>query len=894
MKSPLYLLDAYSIIYRSYFAFIKRPLRNAEGENISALFGFFNFLFKLIDDLNPEFLAIVMDSRTPTFRHELYPEYKQNREKTPDDLHAQVPMIEKVLDALQLPCLRKDGFEADDVMATLATQCEKEKRECFIISGDKDLLQLVSDQVKILKPNGDLFETMDKAAVKEKWQITAGQVIDYLALAGDSSDNVPGVKGIGPKTAASLLQKFNNLDTIYTSLDQISSANQRKKLETAREEAFLSRQLVSLEGNINLEVRLEELQLKQVEPQTAADILKDFGAKQLAERLLKNEKSGPLKKRGSEKDILAIKNQDDLNQMTEALAQSDFLYLHCAANGPDSHLAWPAAITLYAGGNTIFFLSFSHNSWCTGKGKDVLFSFLNEILQQKNKAIIAYDLKNLYHLLRKMDITLANPYFDVMLAAWLLESGAGNYSLSFLAESWLQKKLRTEKSLIKEEGLLGDVPADKLMPYCGRCVETIQELYEKLKAELEKQKLMDLFNQMEMPLLSILAKMEEEGIYLDTEELHQYSQQLNSRLGELEDEIYQLCGEAFNINSTKQLQTILFEKRKLQPIKKTKTGFSTDSSVLEELAKQDPVPARILEHRALSKLKNTYVDALPPLVDKKKSRLHTHFIQTGTSTGRLSSKDPNLQNIPIKSEEGRRIRASFKAEKGNLLLSADYSQIELVILGHFSEDKHLLEAFQNEEDIHARTGALIFSKAPQEISTAERAIAKTINFGIMYGMGAFRLSSELGISRKGAQEFIDRYFANFQGVSRFIEKTIESAEKDGAVFTLFGRPRYIPQIKSRNKTEKKAAERIAVNSPIQGTAADIVKKAILQIDKRLQEQGSAARILLQVHDELILECPENEVKELAEIIKQEMESVVKLKIPLKVHTEYGFSWGEFH
>ncbi|MCX7788076.1 MAG: DNA polymerase I [Spirochaetes bacterium] len=915
MKDPLYLLDGYSLIYRSYFAFIRNPLRNPEGRNSSAVFGFFNSLLTLLKNRTPPYFAIVLDSRIPTFRHTLYPEYKATRQKTPEDLHAQVPVIEELATCLGIPILRFDGVEADDLMATLAKLCRQEGRPCYIISGDKDLLQLVNDPVRILKPEKGDFLELDREGVYRHWSVYPEQIVDYLSLVGDASDNVPGAKGIGEKTAVALLSQFGSLEGIYRNLDALPPS-QRQKLIEAREAVELSKRLVTLKDDVPVHSDvIEAFRLPPLKVEDALPLFYREGMKNLAQEFYSFKTGAPLKiDKGLplQKDSLifssspstltgfsspgtykTISSGEELSTLLEQARNAGTVAFDTETTDLDPFHAKLVGFSLSFELGKAFYIPIQAPSGGLGEGATL--PLLEKFLSDPTVRIVGQNLKFDYKILRLLGIQLPMQ-FDTMIAAWLLDSGESSYNLDRLAEIYLGYQTVRYQDVVAKGQTFADVPLDLATRYAAEDADITYRLYRVLEPSLKERKLEDLFYTLEMPLVPILGDMELEGIRLDVSVLKTYGFELEKEIDRIQRQIYQLCGKEFNINSTKQLQEVLFIDRKLQPTRKTekKTGFSTDTSVLEELAQQDPVPELVLQYRMLQKLKSTYVDALPQMVNPRTGRIHTSFNQTGTATGRLSSKDPNLQNIPIRDEEGRRIRSAFIPREGWKFLSADYSQIELVILAHLSGDPGLCEAFQTGSDVHRRTGALIFGVPEDQVTPEQRRVAKTINFGVMYGMSSFRLSRELGIPRKDADRFLDFYFRQYPRIQSFIGETIRKAEQSGKVSTILGRERPVPNINSRNKTEKTAAERIAINTPIQGSAADMVKLAMLRIVERLKKEHYNARLILQVHDELIFEVPQEELDGVKELVQKEMEQVYPLRVPLRVSIETGSSWGELH
>lgn len=918
MSHELYLIDGYSVIYRGYFAFLKKPLLNPQGRNSSSVFVFFRTLFQLMRDRSPGYIAVAMDSRVPTFRHERYAEYKATREKAPNDLHAQVPVIEEILAALGVPCIRADRYEADDVMATLAEACRATKRPCWILSGDKDILQLIGGNVRLLaqeRGTTDL-EEYSREKVFEAKGVYPEQIIDFLALTGDSSDNVPGVAGIGEKTAQKLLAQFGTLDGIYAKLAEVAPVSVRSKLEAGRDSALLSRELVTLKRDVPGMPSIDELRMPPLRTEAAIPLFEREGMKTLVSELggrtraasspARVEEVPPPAPQGAPAlpQAIVLKSTapgtyttvTDLSELDAWLdrARAAGLYaFEVETDSTDEMSAPPLGLSLSVQEGKACYVPL-HAAGVTCLPEVTVRQRFATLLEDPKLRLVGQNAKYDYKVMRRWGVKPANVHFDTTVAAWMLESDEGVYGLDRMAERLLGFRTMSYTDLVGKGQTLADLPIQEVTDYSGEDADLTLRMYHLLSKELESEGLAAIFRDVEMPLLEVLAEMELAGIRILSAELAAYSREMETSLAQIEAEIYALCGRKFNINSTRQLQEILFTWRKLTPIKKTKTGFSTDVDVLEILAAQDPVPEKILAHRKLTKLKSTYVDALPLLVNEQTGRLHTHYVQTGAATGRLASKDPNLQNIPIREEEGRRIRTAFVPAPGMRFISADYAQIELAILAYLSKDPILIEAFKEGKDIHRQTASLIFGVTEDQVTADMRRVGKTINFGVVYGMSAFGLAQGLRIPRADADRFIKTYFQRYQGVDAFLKETIRGAEKTGYVYTLFGRRRRISTINSRNRTEKTAAERVAVNSPIQGTAADIVKMAMVKLYHRLKQEKLSSRILLQVHDEIILEVPEEEIDRTARIVQEVMESASGHAIPLKVHCETGESWGAFH
>jgi len=915
MSGELYLIDGYSIIYRGYFAFLKRPLLNPQGRNSSSVFVFFRTLLQIVRERGPGYLAVAMDSRVPTFRHQRYEQYKATRQKAPPDLHAQVPVIEEILGALGVPCIRQDGYEADDVIATLAEGCRATGRPCWIISSDKDILQLIEGNTRILaqeRGSTDLAEYSREKVFQERG-VYPEQIIDYLALAGDSSDNVPGVAGVGEKTAVKLLADYKSLDGIYEKLSVITPEGVKKKLEAGRDAAFLSRELVTLKRDVPGVPPTEELVFNSLntaaaiplfEKEGMRSIISDLRALAPAGKTARKAEAAPAPAASASAAPTQLKSTapgtyrtvTDIAELDDWIsrARSAGVYaFDVETDSTDEMRAAPLGFSLsFEEGKACYVPIRARGVTCIPA--DEVRRKLKALLEDPSVRLVGQNAKYDYKVLRRWGIRPANVFFDSMIAAWVLESDQGTYGLDRLAEQRLSYRTIPYEELVGKGQTLADVPIQQVTDYSGEDADLTLRMYHLLSAELESQGLASLFATVEMPLLIVLAEMEITGIRVLSTELQSYGRELEKDLARLESEIYELCGRKFNINSTKQLQEILFTWRKLTPVRKTKTGFSTDVDVLEALAAQDPVPEKILQHRKLSKLKSTYVDALPQEINEETGRLHTHYVQTGAATGRLASKDPNLQNIPIREEEGRRIRAAFVPAPGMRFISADYSQIELAILAWLSKDPILLQAFHEGRDIHRQTASLIFGAPEADVTPDQRRVGKTINFGVVYGMSSFGLSQQLKIARGDADRFIKTYFQRYEGVDRFLKETIRGAQETGFVTTFMGRRRRILAINSQNRTEKQAAERVAVNSPIQGSAADIVKMAMINLSRRLSREKLATRILLQVHDEIILESPVEECERAAQIVGDVMEHVTEQSIPLKVHVETGESWGAFH
>ena len=922
----VYILDSYGLIFRCYFAFISRPLTNRKGENVSALFGFFRNLHFVLQHYKPGYLIAAMDSKTKTFRHEMYEQYKATRNKTPDDLHAQVPWICDILTALGVPVLQCDGYEADDIIATVARKCAEQGRSCRILSGDKDLMQLVNDTTQILKPESgaSTWKVTGAEGVEAEWGVKPEQLLDLLALYGDTADNIPGVHGIGVKTAAKLLGEYGDLDGIYAHLEQIKGANQ-KKLAEGKENAYFSQKLIRLcsevpcqdiDNAINNPVSYKYDQAAQLlmsfdVPAVAkqyASLAVEAGFEPLAESSEISDSEPALEVKENKGDYKALLTEAELSSFVDKALAAGTVAYDSETSSLDTISADILGFSLCIKAGLAVYVPLEKEtddlfSEAIGIPKAVAFKHLRRLFENPDCTIIFHNAKF------DLKVLVTNGLFastaeikahiqDTMIAAWLKNpdrTGKSGYSLEYLGESVLGLKGIEFDQIVAKGQSFADVPLEKAVPYAAEDADFTFQLWQKFAPLMAESAASELYNSIEMKILPILAQMELTGIHLDTAFLQQYSRELAAGISQTEADIYKEVGHEFNIASPLQLQTVLFEERGLTPGKKTKRGYSTDTSVLEELAYVDKVPRMILEYREMTKLQSTYVESLPKLVDTN-SRIHTDFIQTGTATGRLSSRDPNLQNIPVRSEAGRRIRTAFTAPEGKVLISADYAQIELVVLAHLSGDPAMCKAFIEGTDVHRATAALIYGVSPEAVTPDMRRTAKTINFGVIYGMSAFRLARDLEISRTQASAFIDSYFRTYAKINEFINDTVHFAEENGYVETIFHRRRPILNINSKNKVEKAAAERIAVNTPVQGSAADIVKKAMLAVSETLRQSNSPARLLLQVHDELIFECPDDQatIDATIALIKEKMEHAVELSVPLRVSIEHGKNWGEFH
>ncbi len=885
----LVVIDAANTLYRAFFGV--PPLRNADGFPTNAVYGFANMVLKVLREEAPDGIVIAMDPRGGSFRKEIYPAYKANRDAQPEDLSAQIPVARELIDALAIPVLEVEGFEADDVIATLVANTPGET-EVVIVSTDKDLMQLVSDRVVLLDTMKD--KRIGPAEVEARFGVPPEQLLDLRALVGDPSDNIPGVKGIGEKGAAKLIGEWGDLETLLEHAVEVKGKKAREGLESQAEEARLSKQLATLRSDVPLPLGPAELGLP--EPDTEA--LRALYQRMEFTRLLEDLEGGAPAEPQAETATDVLTTAKALEAWL-AKAGPGGLTLALVGGDPTTGLVGePAGLALACAAAAAAYLPPGHASLfpCELTWPEALEAIAAHVTGKKAKPWGGRDTKRLQTVFAEAGHALPPPHFDAELAGFLLDPAA-HRTTSALAQGALGRKVRSFED-IAGRGAKATPPhelaIDVAGPWAGEEASALRDLEGPLRVRLEKDALGGLFDDVELPLTAVLSDMERAGVRVDEAKLAELSLEYESELSRIEGRIYELAGEEFTIGSPKQLQVILFDKLRLPPIKKTKTGFSTDEGVLEQLAAQHDLPGEILAYRRLAKLKSTYVDALPPLVHEATGRIHPTFNQTGAATGRLSSTNPNVQNIPIRTAQGIRIREAFVPAEGNVLVSADYSQVELRVMAHFSGDASLIEAFRSGDDIHRRTAAEVGGIDPEDVTDEQRDAAKAINFGIIYGSSAFGIAGQLGIAQGEAQETIDRYFAQYQGVRRFLDDTKAAAKQDGFVRTLLGRRRYLPDLASRNRGLRMAAERMAVNTVIQGTAADLIKKAMIEVADTLRAEGFGARMILQVHDELVFDAPAGEADGLAEAVRGVMEGVYALDVPLVVDVGSGAHWRDAH
>ena len=900
----LFLIDGSALAYRSYFAFIQNPLINSRGENTSAIYGFIRTLFKIFDEEKPDYIAVVFDTSEPTFRHKAYKAYKATREKMPDEMSEQLPILRQVIEALRIPIIEVPGYEADDILATLALKAKERGLQVFLVTSDKDLMQLVDSDIKIynLRRRIDEAEILGPPEVEEKMGVPPEQIRDFLALVGDSSDNIPGVPKVGKKTAQSLLREYRSLDNLLDHLDEVTSNSVRESLRQNTEQARVSQQLVTLDTNVPIDLDLDQLRLKEPDQQKTLELFTRLEFASLMDRIAGETKIDTT-------HYHTVRDEPQLRALVDKLKQAGHFTFDLETTSQNPMMAEIVGFSFSCKEGEAFYVPvsappegadpYAHLTMQPKQGGEIdLREALGPILTDESLAKNAQNAKYDILVLSQYGIRVRGLRFDTMLASYLLNPTGRQHNLDLLALEHLNIKKIPTSELIgkgKKQISMRDVPLNLVARYACEDADVTERLRRLFEPRLKEAGLWELFQEVEIPLITVLVHMEETGVALDRPYLEAMSRDMEQQLRALEETIYEMAGERFNINSTQQLARILFEKLKLPTGRRTKTGYSTDAAVLEKLAKDYELPRKLLEYREISKLKSTYVDALPRLINPRTGRVHTSYNQTVAATGRLSSSDPNLQNIPIRTEIGRQIRRAFIPGKpGWKILDADYSQIELRIMAHLSKDENLIKAFQNGEDVHRATAANVFGVPPDEVTPELRRRAKEINFGIMYGMGVYGLAQRLEITPEEAQTIIQEYFVKYPGVNDFIIRTLNEARQKGYVTTLLNRRRYLPEILSENRRVREFAERTAINTPIQGTAADMIKVAMIRIDRRLQEEKLQSKMIMQVHDELVFEAPEEELETLRALVAYEMANALKLDVPIKVDIGIGNNWLEAH
>ena len=912
MKKKLYLLDGMALAYRAHFAFIKSRLMNSEGVATGPILGFANTLVKLLDEEEPTHIAVAWDTHAPTFRHDIDEQYKANRPPQPEELKVGIPLIKEMLDGFGIINIEQDGFEADDIIGTIAMNAKKEDVDVFLVTPDKDFMQLVDERITMVKPdnkNGG-FNLIDREGVKDYFGVYPEKVIDVLAIIGDTSDNIPGVPGIGKKGAPALINKYGTLENAIEEAPNMKSKRNREGLGDNSEQALQAKVMVTIKTDVPDVEDWKELEWKGPEKKKLGLFFKKMEFRTLTQKYLGEEPGGQGQLFAESSDPIAPKTdvlnrdktsyrlavtKDEIRQEVERLKSADAICFDTETDGVDPISANIVGISLSAEKGSACYIPVNVEDALTVKE---VFDLLRPIFENENILKIAHNLKFDLMILEQTGISVVGPYFDTMVAAYLIDSSQ-RLKMDTLAKAYLNYQPIPIEDLIgkgKEQISMADISYKEIKDYAAEDADITFQLYEIFSDKLTKDLLLEIAEKLEFPLIAVLAKMERYGVHVDKEMLETFSEELTIDLAELEKEIFKLTEEEFNLNSPQQLGSVIFDKMKLPAGKKTKTGqYSTSEEVLSKLALEYEVPSLILDYRSLSKLRSTYVDALPKIIHPKTGRIHTDFNQTVTATGRLSSSNPNLQNIPIRTARGREIRKAFIPVEGFKLLAADYSQVELRVIASISGDKNMIQSFINGEDIHSRTAKEIFNlDSLDEVTPTHRRKAKEVNFGIPYGVSAYGLASRLGISNNEGKEMIEQYFDRFPGIKKYIDETVLFAKENGYVTTLMGRRRYIPEINSGNWNVRGFAERTAINMPIQGTAADIIKLAMIDIHSFFENEQLVSRMLLQVHDELIFEIEESEAGYLPDKIKELMESAFSLSVPLDVDMGLADNWLEAH
>ena len=894
----LFIIDGYAILYRAHYALIRNPLITSYGFHTSALFGFTNQLIKIIKDENPDYLVCAFDSKEKTFRHKIYSDYKANRPEMPEELQKQIPHLWELLDGMNIPVLRKPGYEADDIIGTVTESVLDKKIQSYIVSGDKDFMQLINDKIFLYTPGkrNSAPDIYDKDGVIKKWGLPPEKIIDLLALMGDSSDNVPGVAGVGVKTAVKLLKEYDNIESVLDNASKISNKRVHNGLMNGRDKAFLSKELVTIIKDVDVDTNVENFLLKSFDQEALGKKFEELEFYALLKYLAIDAPEKITKK--EEKNYQTILDLKALKEMVDELKNAKYVSIDLETTSVNPMLAEIVGISVSYNKNSAFYIPILYPEKKKNNFGDndleVALSVMKEFLENNDIRKVGQNIKYDALILYRHGVKVSNIFLDTMIAAHILNPAAKSYKLDALSIEFLNYNMVPIEDLIgkgKDQITMDLVPLDKISYYAAEDADIVFQLAEIFAPKLEENGQLNFFADIEMPLIDVLMKMENEGVYVDEDLLNEMSLNIGERLDLLVKEIYNIAEEEFNINSTQQLAKILFDDLKLTQIKKR----STAENVLKELVNEHELPELILSYRKLNKLKNTYIDALPASINKNTKRIHSTFNQTIAATGRLSSTGPNFQNIPIRTVDGREIRKSFIAQQKNWgIFSADYSQIELRIMAHLSEDKELCNAFKDNLDIHDRTASLIYNVPLDDVQPEMRRTAKVINFGIMYGAGPFRISQELGISRKAAQEIIKQYFIQYSGIQNYIDDTLSKARSDNYVETILGRRRYVWDVNSENALKKQAAERVAINMPIQGSAAELIKIAMIDIQKNIENDKLNSKMILQIHDELLFEYPLDEEEHLISMVKKSMENAMSLKVPIIVDYGFGKDWFEAH
>ena len=894
------LIDGNSILNRAFYGIMgNKMLMTPDGKYTNAVYGFLAILFKVLEDIEPEYLMVTFDLKAPTARHKLYDGYKATRKGMPNELAEQMPILKDILKSMNIAVIEKEGYEADDVLGTIAKKAEKKGFDVTIVSGDRDTFQLTSSRVKVRIPHTKMgkteTETFDRQAVIEKYGVTPKQLIEVKGLQGDASDNIPGVPGVGEKTALELIKKYKTIDGLYEAIEKGENdlkPKTKEKLIENKELAELSRFLGTINLEVPIEEDLEEFKIKEWNNEEVLAKFKELNFNRFIDRFNLKSEEAPKQNIAELFEIKTLNKENEIKELLEKNKKQLMFMLGTEKKEQENLIIKKQIKSIYIyNENTIYEIKFNDIN--------EFVSYFKNIFENENIQKYSYHLNEIYVLLMQNGICLKGIKFDTEIAAYLLNPSNGKYKLEELANQYLnidipeyletvgaKQQKETQMTLFSQDETEVDFEKYQNSIY----MYTIAKLVEVMNQKLEEINSLELFESIEMPLIKVLAEMQYEGIYVDKEELISFGSKLKEEIESIKQEIYRLAGEEFNINSTQQLGNILFEKLKLPVYKKTKKGYSTDVDILEKLKPEHPIIEKILEYRGFMKLNSTYVEGLIIYINEYTHKIHSYFHQTITATGRISSTEPNLQNIPTRAEQGKQIKKAFKAQDGNIFIDADYSQIELRILAHISKDKNMKEAFLNEEDIHKQVASKVFNVPLEEVTKEQRTAAKAVNFGIVYGISGFGLAEQLGISRKKAEQYIEQYLEKYKGVKKFMDEIVEKAKQQGYVETLFHRRRYIPELSSNNYMVRQFGARAAMNTPIQGTAADIMKIAMIEVNKKLEEEKLNAKLILQIHDELLIECKIEEKEEVKKILKESMENAVKLTIPLEVEVSEANNW----
>ena len=878
--NKLLLIDGNSIINRAFYGIMgSKMLMTEDGTYTNAVYGFLSILFKELEDIKPEYLVVAFDLKAPTHRHKMYDKYKANRHGMPEELAMQMPILKETLKAMNVCIIEKEGYEADDILGTLAKWGQKEELEVTVLTGDRDSFQLIDKNIKVRIPRTKMGKTETEdytvGKIEEEYGLEPLDLIEVKGLMGDTSDNIPGVPGVGEKTALNLIKQYKSIDEVYNHIDE-QKGKLKEKLSENKDLAYLSRTLGTIDINAPIEKDLNVFQVEEWNKLEVLEIFKRLKFNRFIDRFALQDNAGETSLGDSqintEIEHEKIVDKTKLAELKQQIQENKAMYYYLTEE------------------KFIIYSPKTNKCFSVENVQD-----FKDIFEDKNILKCSYKQKEEFIILWDNGIEAKNLMFDIAIAGYILNSNINKYTIEYLANEYINFDIteylsNTEKTVVEQITLFDNAEKpkeDKTYIYAY----TIYKLYNVLTQKMEESGSIDLFNKIEMPLTEVLASMQYEGIYIDKQELLDFGKELQEKIDILTQEIYELTGEEFNINSTKQLGEILFEKLKLTVKKKTKTGYSTDVDVLEKIKYEHPVIEKILEYRQLQKLNSTYVEGLIPYIDET-GRIHSKFHQTVTTTGRISSTDPNLQNIPTRMELGRKLRKVFKPEQGYIFVDADYSQIELRVLAHISEDKNMIEAFCNNEDIHAQAASKVFNIPLEEVTKEERTKAKAVNFGIVYGISEFGLGEQLGVSRKKAKEYIEQYLDKYSGIKEFMTNIVEETKEKGYVETLYHRRRYVPELKSNNYMVRQFGGRVAMNTPIQGTAADIMKIAMINVYNKLKENNLKSKLIVQVHDEILVETLESEKEQVKQIVKEEMENVIKLKVPLLAEVEEGYNWYE--